>query len=254
MPQSTSRQHVESIAREGVAPLHLQPILKADGALYGVEALLRVPKHCPVKVLSASDVFGMRSEVEMAVLASCIKIAEAIPGLGAVHVNVSWKTLIDPKIGASLDAMFSASGLHPSRLIVELSEREKIADQNRASKALQALSRMGVCFAIDDFGVGFNHLSTITSIPIRTLKVDRSIVHAVTRAATPDERERAKRLLLGTKMLSTSLSADFVMEGIEGTDECGLMADLGCAGQGYYLGCPQPVAEMTSLLKIRSAA
>ncbi len=153
-----------------------------------------------------------------------------------------------------LNSLVDASGIDPARLTIELSERERINDRHSAAKALRSLKKIGVCFAIDDFGVGFNHLSTVNSIPIHCLKIDQSIVHAVTRGETEEERERAKRLVLGTKLLATSLSAELVLEGIEGPDEKTLMADLECAGQGFFLGRPVPIEKLILPGKLRSVA
>lgn len=254
MPPSTIQHEIERIALEGIAPMYVQPILRADGSLHGVEALLRVPGYGPLQVLAHADRLSRLPELEFAVLTACVRIAAKRPDLGVVHINSSWKTLTEPGIATHLNALVSAAAIDPKRLSIELSEREFIAESEKAVAALKALKAVGVCFAIDDFGVGYNHLSTVTAIPIQCLKIDQSIVHAVTRGETAEQQERARRLVIGSQMLANSLDATFVIEGIEGTDERDLMVDLDCAGQGFFLGYPVPVEELILPGRLRSVA
>ena len=112
-----------------------------------------------------------------------------------------------------------------------------------ALPALTELRRMGATLAIDDFGTGYSSLSHLSTLPIDSLKVDRSFVSRLDAGANEAAVVRSIVLLGG------SLGKAVVAEGIETELQLQQLREMGCAfGQGYLLGRPQPPGEVSSLL------
>lgn len=254
MHHSSMQTSIDRIAKEGLAPVHVQQIVFADGDVHGVEVLLRVPGYSPIQALSFAETQGMLSEVELAVIASSARIASLRPDMGIIHMNVTWKTLVQPGITDRISKTLDAYGVNPEHLSIELSEREMIDDHDMAKKALRSLKNRGFRFAIDDFGVGYNHLSIVSSIPIHCLKIDQSIVNSATSQGEEEDRRRSMDIIQGTKLLADSLAATFVIEGIENPEGCAVMTGLDCAGQGYFFGRPMHVDDLNLRGRPRRAA
>ena len=61
-------------------------------------------------------------------------------------------------------------------VVLEVTETALAADVDGGIASLNTLKRLGVRIAIDDFGTGFSSLSTLASLPVDILKIDRSFV------------------------------------------------------------------------------
>jgi EAL domain-containing protein (putative c-di-GMP-specific phosphodiesterase class I) len=107
----------------------------------------------------------------------------------------------------------------------------------------QSLKGFGVRIAIDDFGTGFSSLSTLASLPVDILKIDRSFVFGQA-SATP-----SVPMLEGILGLANKLSLAVIAEGIEEPEQLDLLATLGCRmGQGYLLARPATADVLEALL------
>ena len=107
---------------------------------------------------------------------------------------------------------------------------------NGGIAALTRLKSLGVRIAIDDFGTGFSSLSTLATLPVDILKVDRSFISGSvdTSPSVPHARRHSRAWPPNSR--STSIA-----EGIEQPDQLDLLCSLGCPiGQGFLLGRPVP--------------
>jgi len=93
-----------------------------------------------------------------------------------VHVNVSARQLGDAQFVDRTLASVRESGLEPSNLVLEISEKTMLADNPAVTRALSALKRSGVRIAIDDFGTGYSSLAHLRDFPADYLKLDGSLV------------------------------------------------------------------------------
>jgi EAL domain-containing protein (putative c-di-GMP-specific phosphodiesterase class I) len=133
-------------------------------------------------------------------------------------------------------AALEGQRVDPSRLVLELTEAVVLQLSRRARRDLEALDDAGVRLFVDDFGTGYGALAVFDDLPVRGVKLDRSLVNG----ARPDER--GEQLLLGLRHLVDGLGIVGVVEGIETTAELDRVRDLGWAhGQGYLLGAPAPL-------------
>jgi predicted signal transduction protein with EAL and GGDEF domain len=94
---------------------------------------------------------------------------------------------------------------------------------------------MGVSIAIDDFGTGFSSLSCLSTLPLDTLKIDRSFVMDLTE--NPDRLAQVSAIVT----LARSMNLNIVAEGVETEDQSNLLRMLDCDGmQGFLFSKPLP--------------
>jgi diguanylate cyclase (GGDEF)-like protein/PAS domain S-box-containing protein len=166
-----------------------------------------------------------------------------------INVNVSGHDIAHPAFVARVTRAIVEAGITPAQLCIELTENILMSRLESALPALTELRRMGVTLAIDDFGTGYSSLSHLSTLPIDTLKVDRSFVMRL----RPGSNEAA--VVRSIVLLGSSLGKQVVAEGIETDSQLGQLRDMGCSlGQGYLLARPLTAADVSSLLNGPPAA
>jgi EAL domain-containing protein (putative c-di-GMP-specific phosphodiesterase class I) len=118
-----------------------------------------------------------------------------------------------------------------------------VLESATVSATLEELARMGVGIALDDFGTGYSALTTLRSLPIDIVKIDKSFVagaltHAADQAVVEAIVQMAARLGLQT-----------VAEGVESVEQQTFLEAAGITAlQGFLYLRPAPVAEFTAWL------
>ena len=126
----------------------------------------------------------------------------------------------------------------PSRIVVELTEREAVEDMGRLREALTGLRRHGMRTAADDVGAGNAGLRLLTEVDFDMMKIDLSLVRAGAATGTSDAVLRALRDLAERRGQS------IVAEGVETLEQLEVVIGLGFdSAQGYLLGRPSPTLD-----------
>jgi EAL domain-containing protein (putative c-di-GMP-specific phosphodiesterase class I) len=150
-----------------------------------------------------------------------------------VAVNLSARQLQQPDLPADLARLLEESRIEPQRLRLEITEPVLTQDSEASGRALRALSQLGVELAIDNFGTGYSSLGLVRGLPVRVVKIDKSLV-----SHCPAKRECAA-LVQAAAAMSRALGIRVVAEGVETAEQLESVRALGCdALQGYYLGRP----------------
>jgi EAL domain-containing protein (putative c-di-GMP-specific phosphodiesterase class I) len=166
-----------------------------------------------------------------------------LPGV-RMAVNLSAKQFGPRNLVSRVRAVLDETGMDPSLLKLEITETGLMQDVARTQDALLELSAMGIELAIDDFGTGYSSLSYLKTLPIDTLKVDRSFVNDV--AVDADDAA----IVSATIRLAHSLGLRVIAEGVETLTQLSFLAHQRCdEGQGYYFSCPLAPADMENLLR-----
>lgn len=229
-----------------------QPQVDSDGALQGLEALVRW--HHPEDGLLAPDQFlpcaegsDVISEIGGWVLRTACAQLGAWQSAGyrplRLGVNLASRHFGQPDLVSQVEQALAAGGLSAGWLDLELPEtltRRAIED---IFGNLHDLSALGVGLSIDDFGTGQLSLSDIRRIPLDNLKVDRSLVCNV--AGDPN----SAALVGATIAMAHGAGLNVVAEGVENADQRAILLGNDCDGmQGYLFGRPAPAYEIEDLL------
>ena len=132
----------------------------------------------------------------------------------------------------------------PLELIsLELSERQSFDLSPSTLSELKDVAEAGVKLVLDDFGVGFASLETLTSLPISGVKLDRRFTGQVI------DGEREPAVVKAMISMAADAGLEVIAEGVETQTQCDRLVRLGCRlGQGYLFALPLPPDSMTTVL------
>ena len=159
-----------------------------EGRMYGREAQLRWqdPAHglrLPEDFLPLVIENGLILPIgEWAYTNACqeaVRWQTENPGM-VVAIKLSERELIRPDLVDVLHSALDRTGLEPALLEVNISAATVMNDVVRAEHLFRSLATLGVRVVLDDFGVVQFSLLTLRRLPIKALKLDRSLLRQCT--------------------------------------------------------------------------
>jgi EAL domain-containing protein (putative c-di-GMP-specific phosphodiesterase class I) len=112
---------------------------------------------------------------------------------------------------------------------------------------VHAIRRLGVKFALDDFGNGYSSFSYFHRVRFDRLKIDRSIVNEST--MSPEKSVVTQAIIA----MAHGLKLDVVAEGVETAEQRSLLEAQGCDQiQGFLVAEPITGDELASRLRQRT--
>ena len=162
----------------------------------------------------------------------------------SVAINASAAEMRSEAFVNNLLEALETYGVANHEIEVEITEGVFLAANVDATRnSIQRMSDRGIPLALDDFGTGYASLSHLRSLPISTLKIDRSFVSGMC-TSTSDHAIVAAIISMGRAM-----DMGVVAEGIENGTQERLLKDLSCEyGQGFHFGVPVPSQEVPKLI------
>lgn len=237
---STLRPAVE----RGEFALEYQPLVGlADGAVHGVEALVRW-NHPQFGTLAPNRFVGIAEEdgsiVELGrwvLRTACTQARQWQKDHPRerplfVSVNVAVRQVWDSDLVADVAGILTETGLAPHLLQLELTESAVMGSAGRPLQALQALSDMGVRIAIDDFGTGYSNLAYLSRLPVSVLKLDGSFVRGFQDEAHANPADEL--IVEALVQLAHRLGLTVTAECVETSGQATRLRRIGCdTGQGW---------------------
>ena len=159
-------------------------------------------------------------------------------GIRTIHVNISMVQCLRQNLTETIRPVLESYHIPPSMLTLEVTERTAISAPERMLWHMHELGKMGVSFALDDYGSGNANCSYLIRFPFQEIKIDKEIVWA-------SFRDKAARIVLENEIHTIKqLGIPLIIEGIEEREQSEAMEQLGveCI-QGYYYGRPLPEQE-----------
>ncbi|MBB3083068.1 putative bifunctional diguanylate cyclase/phosphodiesterase [Geodermatophilus sabuli] len=242
---------LRTAASRGEFVVHYQPIVATrDGRCTAVEALVRWahPTHGllgPDAFLDAAERTGVINRIGEQVLRQACAAAASWEDGGrpvALHVNASPSQLAHPRFVTVVRECLTEHALAPKQLIIEITE-STVLDSPSVQATLDVLAGLGVGLAVDDFGTGYSALTTLRTLPVDIVKIDKSFVAG----AATEVADQA--VLEAIAQMAARLGLETVAEGVEDLDQQRFVERAGItAVQGYLHQHPVPAAELTAWL------
>ncbi|MGY6565986.1 MAG: EAL domain-containing protein [Halomonadaceae bacterium] len=155
--------------------------------------LYRFDQACRIRAIELASRLGMRESLSINFLPNAVYEPQAcIQATLAISQQVGWPT---------------------ERLVFEVTESEKVQDQEHLRNIIEAYRSMGFTTALDDFGNGFANLDLLTILHPDRLKIDRALVMGC------DDDVRRQAILRALVSLAGELDIDLIAEGVETRDE-----------------------------------
>lgn len=239
----------ELIARgindEGTFYFDAQPIVEiSSGKTVGHELLLRARFAdggliMPDELIPVAEESGLIRRLDRWVVRKGIELAArgGVDGTGgSIWMNMSAQSLVDSRLADLVEEKLKLTGIDPSLLTFEMTEREGSSDFRGVGRLVTRLREAGCSCALDDFGSGYGGFNHLKQIAFDVIKVDG---HFVEDLATSDIDQAVVRSIVQTaKVAGRRTVAEFV------SDDAGydLLREWGVDfAQGFFIAHPVPV-------------
>lgn len=241
--------------REFVA--HYQPIMElATGRCIGAEALVRWPRVDGPWV--GPDVFIPLAEqtrqidriTDLMIERVIEDMGEALTANPDMHIaiNISPQDIEGGRFHHSLERAVRASGIGPSQIWLEVTERG-FMNPDIARQTLDKARAAGHLVGIDDFGTGYSSLSLLETLPLHVIKIDKCFIDAIGHEAaisvvTPH--------IIG---MAHDLDCRVIAEGVETREQAEYLRAAGVQfAQGWLYSKALPPADFLRFFDRRNSA
>lgn len=221
--------------------LYYQPVVDYLGEIVGAEALIRWnnPERGivgPSEFLPLAEEKGIIVSIGKWALYSALKQLEGWPKDIYITLNTSARELSDPQVVETIvKAVESTPGISPRQLKIEISESVWTHDPEKFIPKMQKLAEKGIDIQVDNYGMGSSSLSSLKSLPARTLKIDGAFLDDIC-----GETEDFKFLENIVEMAYNRNKA-VVIEGVERREQAEMIRRLKPVYmQGFYFSGPVP--------------
>lgn len=233
--------------------LYYQPQFESvTHKMTGAEALIRWqhPEKgllTPASFIEIAETTGLISRIGEWVLQEACKQLKRWKEQGfgqlTISVNISPRHFLVPEFPSFLQECLDTHGVHPSKLILEITENLALEDRQLVEAQIQRVRRLGFPLSIDDFGTGYSAFIYLQHFSIQEVKIDQQFVRTI-------ETDVKSRAIVRTILtLAKSLHMHTVAEGVETEGQLKWLEEMGCFElQGYYFSKPIPIEELTKLL------
>jgi EAL domain-containing protein (putative c-di-GMP-specific phosphodiesterase class I) len=228
------RARIDEVSHGDHLRMVFQPIVELDTRrCVGFEALARfraTPNRPPDVWFAEAAAVGRGPELELLAIDRALVDLPKLPGGSFLSLNAS------PALAATRALHTRLATVPSSRIVLELTEHERVVDYEVLRPWLDDLRSDGVRIAVDDAGDGYAGLQQLVGLQPDIVKLDL----ALTRGIDSDPVRRALARCLVS--FADEIGAVVLAEGVETLSELEVLRTLGIPwGQGYYLGRPAAV-------------
>lgn len=235
--------------------LHLVYQPKVDlrtGRCVGAEALMRWT-HPTMGAISPGEAIPPLEHTTLVHALTDWELAAGLPQIARmraagidvqVSINISVLDLTDEHFVRRLTRSLARHGVRGEWIGIEVTESALMRDPVRIGHRLKEVRDLGVAIEIDDFGIGYNTLSLLKSIPATSVKIDQFFVSGL----AFNQYDRA--IVLSTIDLAHEMGRSVVAEGIENDAQYEWLRAHGCdIGQGNAFSRPLDLSSFESWVR-----
>lgn len=253
--------HMEEILKRAVTDhhieMHYQPIYNVrSGGFHSAEALARIidPEFgfiSPALFIPAAEALGLIVPIGDEVLDLVFRfISEHDPdalGIQYININLSVAQCMQSSLPGKIRRLERKYGVDPSRVNLEITETTFENISEVMLENVNELIRMGYNFALDDYGTGYSNIQRVNRLPLKLIKIDKSMLDEVSSA-------NGRTILEHTVRMMQSIDKQLVAEGAETLDDVEILKSMNCDYiQGFYFSRPLPADEFIRYIEENNA-
>ncbi len=244
---------MERALEDGQFIPYYQPVIDLrSGAIVGAEVLMRWRKPDGSIVPPALFIPLAESSGLILAMTRALMIAardELGPALGLrprvkLGFNLTAEHFRGEAVVEEVRAVFAASPIRLSQIVLELTERQPLDDLDMARRVIAALQELGCKVAIDDVGTGHGGLSYMLKLGVNYIKIDKMFIDAI-------GTERYSTTIIETLIdLARNMRMEIFAEGVETFEQVKYLRDRGIfLAQGYAFAPALPGVLFRQLLE-----
>ncbi|SFV36921.1 diguanylate cyclase (GGDEF) domain-containing protein [Devosia crocina] len=225
-----------------------QPIFCAQSqTVLGAEALIRWQhkdkgRLSPAMFIKLAEERGLIRQLGLWALEKACRhtVASSLPW---VAVNVSPIQFQDERFAERIFDILEATGLHPRRLEIEVTEGLLLQNSPQVQETLRLLRARGIRVALDDFGTGYSSISYLRTHGVDKLKIDQSYTTQL------ENNVEIRSIVRSIIDLGRAMNMKVTAEGVETEEQREILLAMGCNQlQGYLLARPMAAPALEALL------
>lgn len=150
-----------------------------------------------------------------------------------VSINLSGISMSNKDFIEHVIDLISNSNIEPNYICFEITETAAVSQISQATKFMSTMKKLGVKFALDDFGSGFSSFGYLKTLPVDYLKIDGSLIKNI--VTEPSDHAIVDSVNCIAQMMNMKTIAEFV----ENDQILQILAEIGVDyAQGYGIGKP----------------
>lgn len=214
--------------------LHFQPKVSVNSRkLLGAEALLRwndpqLGQVPPGEVVNAAITADLVTALDNWVLVAAIKQIAYWQSVGLelvpISINLGADSLAEPALPSRIQNLLTTYKVPAELLQIEVLETAILHDFDSILPIMEAVTQVGVQFALDDFGTEYSSLRYLQKLPISVVKIDRSFVIGL----VANQEDAA--LAMGIISIAHDLGMKVIAEGVENREQYVVLRSFQCDG------------------------
>ncbi|TDX19713.1 sensor domain-containing phosphodiesterase [Rhodovulum visakhapatnamense] len=236
LPKSTAADEFSKTLAETSFDFFLQPITSMPGRVpVGFELLTRFAPELG----SVEQIFDRARHLDM-VMTLEEKVARTASRVLARLDRSVWLAInfsVSSIESCDFEAIFPPD--YRDRLVLEITEHERVVDYASFLARIKALRGFGFRIAVDDVGAGYSSLRHVLQLRPEILKIDRSFVAGIDQS--PDQQTFVRAI----REYAASYGGMVIAEGVETASEEAELVRLGAyLAQGYHIAKPRRWTEV----------
>jgi diguanylate cyclase (GGDEF)-like protein/PAS domain S-box-containing protein len=245
----------DAIAQGGL-DLYFQPQIERSGRICGAEALLRW-QHPELGLISPAQ-FPLDQQPDLINDIDHLVLHKGVETLASwqrndrtsflrLSLNISARSLVSSHFMQELSELLATYRIEASALMLEITERVMTKDRALVVRAMHEMHKLGVRFALDNFGTGYFSLADLKRMPFDAIKVSGNFIDGL--QASEGDRTLVKTVLA----MARTLELESIGECIE-TDQQRIFLHLfGCdVFQGFLFSPALPLPAFHAFLNEHS--
>ena len=238
--------------------MYYQPIYSVrDGRFISAEALIRLNDKkfgmiSPGVFIPAAESRGLILPIGHFVLEAVYRFIsetdfEAL-GLSYIEINLSVAQCLQKDLTTEIRELEEKYRVKPDQVNLEITETTYDNIGDIMDLNIRELASRGYTFSLDDYGTGYSNIQRVSTLPLKIIKIDKSLVDAMGTSS-------GMSIMRNTVRMMKDIDKELVVEGVEDEETLSTLKEMGCDFiQGFYFSRPLPEKEFVEFIKKHNRA